>query len=78
MRSAARSSSQCATAPPATADENISFEIKPRHKKKLLVARKIRGYDKKLKFKPWGGTMSYYTTDRLSDKELRDIIAYLR
>ncbi|MHC4955784.1 MAG: c-type cytochrome [Planctomycetota bacterium] len=57
-------------------EENISFLIKPRGKKKLLIARKIRGYDKKLKFKPWSGTMSYYTTDRLSDKEMRDIIAY--
>ncbi len=25
---------------------------------------------------PQGGTMSYYTTDRLSDKDMRDIIAY--
>jgi len=56
--------------------DHISFEIKPRHKKKLLVARKIRGYDKKLKFKPQSGTMSYYTTDRLSDKDLCDVIAY--
>jgi len=56
--------------------DHISFEIKANHKKKLLVARKVRGYDKKLKFKPQGGTMSYYTIDRLSDKDLRDIIAY--
>jgi mono/diheme cytochrome c family protein len=56
--------------------DNISFKIKPNDKKKLLVARKVRGYDRKLKFKPQGGTMSYYTTDRLPDKDLRDIIAY--
>jgi len=56
--------------------DHISFELKPHKKKKLLVARKTRGYDRKLKFKPQDGTMSYYTTDRLSDKDLRDIIAY--
>ena len=56
--------------------DHISFAFKPNHKKKLLVARKVRGYDKKLKFKPQGGTMSYYTIDRLSDQDLRDIIAY--
>ncbi len=58
-------------------DENISFALKPQHKKKALVARKVRGYDKKNKFKPWGGTMAYYTTDRLSDQALRDIIAHV-
>ena len=58
-------------------DDNISFALKPQHKKKALVARKVRGYDRKNKFKPWGGTMAYYTTDRLSDKDLRDIIAYV-
>jgi mono/diheme cytochrome c family protein len=56
--------------------EHISFELKPASKKKLLVARKIRGYDAKLRFKPQATTMSYYTTDRLPDEDLRDIVAY--
>ncbi|MHC4549030.1 MAG: c-type cytochrome [Planctomycetota bacterium] len=59
------------------ADEALSFELKPRKKRKQLVARKVRGYDAKNKFKPQTGSMSYYTTDRLPDADLLDIIAYI-
>ena len=56
-------------------DESISIPLPPERKKKDLIARMVRGYDAKRKFKP--KTMSYYTTDRLSDADLRHIIAYL-
>ena len=49
--------------------------IKPGKKKKSYLVKKIRGYDSKNKFKP--GTMSYYTTDRLPDDDLKHILAYL-
>lgn len=58
-------------------DDAISFPLKPGRKRSELIARKVRGYDAKSKFKPQGGTMSYYTTDRLADADLRHIIAYL-
>ena len=58
-------------------DDGLSFKLEPHKKKKDLIARKVRGYNAKRKFKPQKGTMSYYTTQRLSDKDLRDIIAYL-
>ena len=54
----------------------ISFELKANKKKKDLVLRKVRGYDTKRKFKPRSGTMGYYTTDRLTDEDLRHIIAH--
>ncbi|MHC4937802.1 MAG: c-type cytochrome [Planctomycetota bacterium] len=57
--------------------DGLSFDLEPGKKKKDLVARKVRGYNAKRKFKPQKGTMSYYTVERLSDKDLRDIIAYL-
>jgi len=57
--------------------DSISFAFKKNYKKKDLILRKVRGYDAKRRFKPQKGTMSYYTTKRLTDKELRDIIAYL-
>jgi len=57
--------------------DGLSFDLEPGSKKKDLIARKVRGYNAKRKFKPWKGTMSYYTTDRLSDEDLRDIIAFL-
>ena len=57
--------------------DSISFALKKNYKKKDLILRKVRGYDAKRKFKPYKGTMSYYTTNRLTDRELRDIIAYL-
>jgi cytochrome c553 len=57
--------------------EALAVELKPHRKKKLLIARKVRGYNSKNKFKPQAGSMSYYTTDRLSDGDLRHIIAHL-
>jgi mono/diheme cytochrome c family protein len=59
------------------ADDKLSSELKPNKKKKLQIARKVRGYDSKNKFKPQAGSMSYYTTDRLSDADLRHILAHL-
>ena len=59
------------------AEEAISFELKPRKRKKHVVARKVRGYDAKKKFKPQDGLMSYFTTDRLSDGDLKHILAYV-
>ncbi len=59
------------------ADDSLSFELIPGKKRKDVLARKLRGYDTKRRFKPEQGTMSYYTQDRLSDEEARDIIAYL-
>jgi len=57
-------------------DDAISFALKPRGKKTKLIVRKVRGYDAKNKFKPQKGTMAYYRTDRLSDRDLRHILAY--
>ena len=57
--------------------DGISFPLKKNGKKKDLILRKTRGYDAKRRFKPQRGTMAYYPTTRLSDKDLRDIIAYL-
>ena len=59
------------------ADDALAVELKPNKKKKLLIARKVRGYDSKNRFKPQAGSMSYYTTDRLSDADLKHIIAHL-
>ena len=56
-------------------DDAISIPLPPKRKKKDLIARTVRGYDAKRKFKP--KTMSYYTTERLSDADLKHIIAYL-
>jgi mono/diheme cytochrome c family protein len=58
-------------------DDAVSFPLRPGRKRSELIARKVRGFDAKGKFKPQSGTMSYYTTDRLSDADLRHIIAYL-
>lgn len=58
-------------------DDALSFPFQPARKEKNLVARKVRGYDEKNQFKPQGGTMSYYTTDRLPDEALRHIVAWL-
>jgi len=59
------------------ADDAISFELRPGKKRTYQIARKVRGYDAKRKFKPKKHSMSYYTTDRLSDEDLRHILAYL-
>ena len=56
-------------------DDSLSFELKPNHKRKDLLARTVRGYNNKMKFKP--KTMSYYTVERLPDADLKHIIAYL-
>ncbi len=56
-------------------DDSISIPLPPQRKKKALIARAVRGYDAKRKFKPQ--TMSYYTIERLSDADLKHIIAYL-
>lgn len=58
-------------------DDALAVELKPNKKKKLLIARKVRGYNSKNQFKPEAGSMSYYTTDRLPDEDLRHIIAHL-
>ncbi len=57
------------------ADDAVSFAIKLGKKKRAQIARRVRGYTAKRKFKP--GAMSYYPTDRLSDAQLADILAYL-
>jgi mono/diheme cytochrome c family protein len=59
------------------ADDKLAVELKPNKKKKLLIARKVRGYNSKNQFKPQAGSMSYHTTDRLSDADLKHIIAHL-
>ncbi|MHC4163114.1 MAG: c-type cytochrome [Planctomycetota bacterium] len=59
------------------ADDALAVELKPNRKKKLLIARKVRGYNSKNQFKPQAGSMSYYTSDRLSDADLLHIIAHL-
>jgi mono/diheme cytochrome c family protein len=56
-------------------EDAISFHLKPRSKKRDLIARKVRGYDSRRKFKP--GAMSYFTTDRLPDADLKHILAHL-
>jgi mono/diheme cytochrome c family protein len=58
-------------------DDALSSVLKPRKKKRLTLARKVRGYDAKGKFKPQDNQMSYYTQDRLTDAELLHILAYL-
>ena len=59
------------------ADDALAVELKPNRKKKALIARKVRGYNSKNQFKPQAGSMSYYTTDRLSNADLNHIIAHL-
>jgi mono/diheme cytochrome c family protein len=56
-------------------DESISFPFRAGRKTKAAIVRAVRGYDSKRKFKP--KTMSYYTTERLSDAQMLDIAAYL-
>lgn len=57
-------------------EEALSFELEPGRKRADLIARKVRGYDARARFKP-EGSMSYYTTERLTDAQLRDLIAHL-
>jgi len=57
-------------------EDALSFELEPGRKRADLIARKVRGYDAHGRFKP-DGSMSYFTTGRLSDDRLRDVIAHL-
>lgn len=56
-------------------EKSISANLRPGRKKKAIIARTVRGYSPKRKFEP--KTMSYFTNDRLSDEDLRHILAYL-
>jgi mono/diheme cytochrome c family protein len=58
-------------------EDALNSVLKPKKKKRLSLARKVRGYDAKGKFKPQGNQMSYFTQDRLSDADLLHILAYL-
>jgi len=58
-------------------DDALSARLRPHSKVADAIARKVRGYDEKGKFRPQEGSMSYYTTDRLTDEDLRHILAYL-
>jgi mono/diheme cytochrome c family protein len=64
-------------------DDHLQFELKPGKAPKKKIAMKVRGYIKDAKrksgmrFKPNAGQMSFFATNRLSDKDLLDIIAYL-
>lgn len=58
-------------------DDALSFELVPKKRKADQIAQKVRGYDDQRKFRPEEGTMSYYTTDRLSDEDLAHILAWL-
>jgi mono/diheme cytochrome c family protein len=57
--------------------DDFSSELKPNRLRKPVVARKVRGYNAKGKFKPQDGMMSYFTNDRLPDGDLKNILAYL-
>jgi mono/diheme cytochrome c family protein len=61
------------------AEDALSFPFEPNKRKRDQVARQVRGYDAKGAFKPEAedASMSYYTTDRLSDEELKHILAYV-
>ncbi|MHC4224985.1 MAG: c-type cytochrome [Planctomycetota bacterium] len=57
--------------------DDFSSELRPNRLRKPVVARKVRGYNAKSKFKPQDGMMSYFTNDRLPDEDLKHILAYL-
>jgi len=60
------------------AEDAVSFPFDPKKKRKRdQVARKVRGYDAKNAFNPEEGSMSYFTNDRLSDEDLKQILAYV-
>ncbi len=59
------------------AEDALSFAFEPGKRKRDQVARKVRGYDAKGAFKPEEGSMSYFTNDRLSDEEMKHILAYV-
>ena len=64
-------------------DDKIGIAFRPNKIKRLKVAMKVRGYIRDSKapqgrrFKPESGQMSFWAKDRLPDKDLLDIIAYL-
>ncbi|MFQ5845710.1 MAG: c-type cytochrome, partial [Planctomycetota bacterium] len=58
-------------------EDAVSLVLKPNKKRRVVIARKVRGYDPKGRFKPERGTMSYFTRERLPDEDLRHILAYL-
>ncbi|MEE8107105.1 MAG: hypothetical protein V3T86_16340 [Planctomycetota bacterium] len=59
----------------SAADTAYSFDLRKRKRRVDQIARKVRGYDEKSKFKPQKGQMSYYSIERLSDDELRHVLA---
>jgi mono/diheme cytochrome c family protein len=59
------------------AEDALSFAFEPGKRKRDQVARAVRGYDAKGAFKPEERSMSYFTTDRLSDEDLKHILTYL-
>lgn len=62
-------------------DDHLQFELKAGKYPKLKVAHKVRGWYRikgKMKFAPYKGSMSFFAKNRLSDKDLLDIIAYLK
>ena len=63
-------------------DDHIQSELKPGRRNKMKVAMKVRGWirdkkTKKLKFKANAGMMGFIATNRVSDQELLDVLAYL-
>ena len=57
-------------------DTAFSFELRKGRKRAALVADSVRGYDEKGRFKPDKG-MSYFTQDRLTDEQLKHIVAFV-
>ncbi|MCZ6573975.1 MAG: cytochrome c [Planctomycetota bacterium] len=58
-------------------DNSVIWELKKGRKKRLRVAQKVRGYTRKGEFKANNGMMSFFAIERLPDKDLKDIIAYV-
>ncbi len=64
-------------------DDHLQFELRKGRLKKRKVAMKVRGWIKDAKkkggirFKANNGQMSFFAKDRLPDKDLLDILAYL-
>ena len=61
-------------------DDHLQSELKPGKRPRIKVAMKVRGWVKKkgkLRFKANNGMMSFFAKNRLPDKDLLDILAYL-
>ena len=64
-------------------DEHVAFGFKRNRITKKKIAMKVRGWVRSskaksgMRFSPAKGMMSFFAKDRLSDKDLLDIIAYL-